>query len=51
MGSVSTALTEEAILKCLKRSWYMPVPKDGRSVEFRDDDIKCTVCQVILFLT
>ncbi|OVA00915.1 zinc finger protein [Macleaya cordata] len=45
MGNVSTALTEEAITKCLKRSCYMPAPLDGRSADSGDDDVKCSICQ------
>ncbi|XP_026404070.1 E3 ubiquitin-protein ligase MBR2-like [Papaver somniferum] len=45
MGNVSTALTEETILKCLRRNCYNPVPADEKNVESGDDDAKCTVCQ------
>ncbi|KAI3967876.1 hypothetical protein MKW92_018119 [Papaver armeniacum] len=45
MGSVSTALTEETISKCLRRNCYKPVPADEKNIESGDDDAKCTVCQ------
>lgn len=49
MGSVSTALTEEALSECLKRSTYQPVsPEDayGGSDDGHSDDVKCSICQV-----
>ncbi|XP_043721493.1 E3 ubiquitin-protein ligase MBR2-like [Telopea speciosissima] len=45
MGSVSTALTEEALSKCLKRSFYIPASLDTVSVDCGDDDVKCSICQ------
>ncbi|XP_038984939.1 uncharacterized protein LOC103701523 isoform X2 [Phoenix dactylifera] len=39
MGTVSTALTEEALSKCLKRSIYMPASTGC------EEDIKCSICQ------
>ncbi|KAF7830188.1 putative E3 ubiquitin-protein ligase RHG1A [Senna tora] len=49
MGSVSTALTEEAISKCLKKSLYQSAPSDNDTAEGcnedKDDDTKCSICQ------
>ncbi|XP_074572737.1 uncharacterized protein LOC141829219 [Curcuma longa] len=45
MGTVSTALTEEALSKCLKRSNYVsasPISGFSRSDE---GDAKCSICQ------
>ncbi|KAG0479466.1 hypothetical protein HPP92_010237 [Vanilla planifolia] len=45
MGSVSTALPEEAFSKCLKRSTFRtcyPLPGISRH---NDDDVKCSICQ------
>nr|XP_029118606.1 E3 ubiquitin-protein ligase RLIM isoform X2 [Elaeis guineensis] len=39
MGTVSTALPEEALSKCLKRSIYMPA-RTGC-----EEDVKCSICQ------
>ncbi|PKU69598.1 E3 ubiquitin-protein ligase MBR2 isoform X1 [Dendrobium catenatum] len=44
MGTVSTALSEEAISKCLKRSMYrsnFTFPRIFR----QGDDLKCSICQ------
>ncbi|KAK4760064.1 hypothetical protein SAY87_023195 [Trapa incisa] len=46
MGTVSTALTEEALLKCLKRESYQKTKcdkEDAANVE--KDDTKCSICQ------
>ncbi|XP_042481712.1 E3 ubiquitin-protein ligase MBR1-like [Macadamia integrifolia] len=48
MGTVSTALTEEALSKCLKRSFYTPASLDTVCVDCGDDDgddVKCSICQ------
>lgn len=43
MGTVSTALTEEALAKCMKKSTY---GHNNTSMETAEDDIKCSICQV-----
>lgn len=49
MGTVSTALTEEALSECIKKSFYQSSPSDDAaesSNEDKDDnDIKCSICQ------
>uniref|UniRef100_A0A7N0TA18 RING-type E3 ubiquitin transferase n=1 Tax=Kalanchoe fedtschenkoi TaxID=63787 RepID=A0A7N0TA18_KALFE len=47
IGSVSTALTEEAMDKCLTKSLYNPSLSDGGSIGFNqdEDDLKCCICQ------
>ncbi|CAL5358740.1 unnamed protein product [Camellia sinensis] len=49
MGNVSTALSEEALLKCLKRSIYQTTtPEEGTmgcSEDGDEDDTKCSICQ------
>ncbi|KAG0482454.1 hypothetical protein HPP92_010538 [Vanilla planifolia] len=46
MGTVSTALSEEALSKCLKRSIYWPsLSSSGFSCHGDDDDAKCIICQ------
>lgn len=49
MGSVSTALTEEALSECLKRSIYQSMPlEDADAVPGSNgdnDDVKCSICQ------
>ncbi|KAF8389393.1 hypothetical protein HHK36_026088 [Tetracentron sinense] len=45
MGTVSTALTEEALSNCLERSCYMPAPPDAGSMGCGGDDVKCSICQ------
>ncbi|KAJ4707698.1 RING/U-box superfamily protein [Melia azedarach] len=47
MGSVSTALTEVAISKCLETSIYQSTPlKEGNfSCSRSNDDVKCSICQ------
>lgn len=48
MGTVSTALTEEALTESLKRDFYQSAPTDDAadSCEENKDDIKCSICQV-----
>lgn len=47
MGSVSTALSEEALLKCVKRSNYVPALQfHGHAAARGEDDAKCSICQV-----
>ncbi|KAJ1425746.1 Zinc finger, RING-type [Sesbania bispinosa] len=47
MGTVSTALTEEELSECLKRSIYQSAPSDDAAEKFNEDkeDIKCSICQ------
>ncbi|KAJ4952082.1 hypothetical protein NE237_028914 [Protea cynaroides] len=45
MGTVSTSLTEEALTKCLKGSFYTPASLDTGNVDCGDDDVKCSICQ------
>ncbi|KAH7573972.1 hypothetical protein JRO89_XS03G0233600 [Xanthoceras sorbifolium] len=47
MGSVSTALTEESLSKCIKTSIYESAPiKDATpSCSGSHDDVKCSICQ------
>ncbi|XP_027331856.1 uncharacterized protein LOC113847149 isoform X2 [Abrus precatorius] len=47
MGTVSTALTEEALSECLKTSTYQSAPSDdvAENCEEDKDDIKCCICQ------
>ncbi|KAK9279836.1 hypothetical protein L1049_013518 [Liquidambar formosana] len=47
MGNVSTALTEETVAKCLKRSIYETTPPEVGTMGFgrEDDDVKCSICQ------
>ncbi|KAF9616173.1 hypothetical protein IFM89_028808 [Coptis chinensis] len=45
MGTVSTALTDEALSKCLESSFYKPVCSDARSISSVDSDVKCSICQ------
>lgn len=44
IGTVSTALSEEALSKCLKRSIYIR-PTLASAVTVCGDDIKCSICQ------
>ncbi|KAF8364621.1 hypothetical protein HHK36_033408 [Tetracentron sinense] len=46
MCTVSTALTEEALLNCLKKNCYMHAPPDAGSMGCEDDDVKCSICRV-----
>ncbi|ESQ32025.1 hypothetical protein EUTSA_v10004038mg [Eutrema salsugineum] len=45
MGTVSTALSEEALLKSLKSSIYRPIDESGGICLNKDDDVKCSICQ------
>ncbi|XP_010421335.1 PREDICTED: E3 ubiquitin-protein ligase MBR1-like [Camelina sativa] len=45
MGTVSTALSEEALLKSLKSSIYLPTDESGDICVNKDDDVKCSICQ------
>ncbi|CAN6877379.1 unnamed protein product [Brassica oleracea] len=46
MGTVSTALSEEALLKSLKLSTFNhPTEKSGGVCLKKDDDVKCSICQ------
>ncbi|OMO90619.1 Zinc finger, RING-type [Corchorus olitorius] len=47
MGTVSTALSEEALDKCLKKSIYEATSSEDTSVscEGEKDDVKCSICQ------
>ncbi|KAI4376359.1 hypothetical protein MLD38_014128 [Melastoma candidum] len=47
MGTVSTALTEEELIKCLKREVHhsMPLPGGATCTGRPNDDLKCSICQ------
>lgn len=47
MGTVSTALSEEKLLKCVKRSIYEVTSPEVGCTELGEDgdDIKCSICQ------
>ncbi|OIV97773.1 hypothetical protein TanjilG_12530 [Lupinus angustifolius] len=45
MGTVSTALTEEALSECLKRSFYQPSDDAAGSCNEHKEDTKCSICQ------
>ncbi|KAL8166495.1 hypothetical protein V2J09_007994 [Rumex salicifolius] len=45
IGTVSTALTEEALEKCLKKSIYQATTTDEGTLIGEADDIKCCICQ------
>ncbi|XP_038898034.1 uncharacterized protein LOC120085870 [Benincasa hispida] len=47
MGTVSTALSEEALTECLNRSIYQSKPKGGTATGSVEDlsDVKCCICQ------
>lgn len=47
MGTVSTALTDDQLSKCLERTTYTIVVSGMNS--HVDDDVKCSICQVFLF--
>ena len=49
MGTVSTALSEEALSKFVKKSGYVPVSQFPGITARGDDDIKCSICQVLPF--
>jgi hypothetical protein len=50
MGTVSTALTEEALSESLKKSIYESTsPEDAAAgCSGEKNDVKCSVCQVFL---
>ncbi|XP_023637144.1 probable E3 ubiquitin-protein ligase RHG1A isoform X2 [Capsella rubella] len=45
MGTVSTALSEEALSRSLKQSIYQVTDETGAISQVKDDDIKCSICQ------
>ncbi|KAG6507117.1 hypothetical protein ZIOFF_032458 [Zingiber officinale] len=45
MGTVSTALTEEAVSKCLNRSNYVPASPISGFSRSNEGDAKCSICQ------
>ncbi|WZY74663.1 probable E3 ubiquitin-protein ligase RHG1A [Brassica napus] len=45
MGTVSTALSEEALSKSLLKSIYQETDETGSTSLNKDDDIKCSICQ------
>ncbi|XP_010541535.1 PREDICTED: E3 ubiquitin-protein ligase RLIM [Tarenaya hassleriana] len=45
MGTVSTALSNEALSRSLKTSIYKATDETGGSCLDKDDDIKCSICQ------
>uniref|UniRef100_A0A1J3CGX3 RING-type E3 ubiquitin transferase n=1 Tax=Noccaea caerulescens TaxID=107243 RepID=A0A1J3CGX3_NOCCA len=45
MGTVSTALSEEALARSLKKSIYQETDETGANSLNKDDDLKCTICQ------
>ncbi|KAL9249461.1 putative E3 ubiquitin-protein ligase HIP1 [Drosera capensis] len=47
MGTVSTALTDEELDKCLKKSTYQMTCPDLRTIGCKGngDDVKCSICQ------
>ncbi|KAL5190136.1 putative E3 ubiquitin-protein ligase HIP1 [Glycine soja] len=47
MGTVSTALTEETLSECLKKSFYQSPPSENaaESCNEHKDDTKCSICQ------
>ena len=53
MGTVSTALSEEALSKCLKKSIYEATSSEDANVscEGEKDDFKCSICQVLFYIT
>lgn len=48
MGTVSTALTEEELSKCLERSIYHTLPTEPGTLDSAGahHDVKCSICQV-----
>ncbi|KAF0903884.1 hypothetical protein E2562_029968 [Oryza meyeriana var. granulata] len=48
IGSVSTALSDEQLVKCLNRSVYKPPNSDLEVNRAVVDDVKCSICQVFL---
>ena len=49
MGTVSTALSEEAFAKCITKSMYQTATVDVEASGCSEDeaDIKCSICQVV----
>ncbi|CAF1696974.1 unnamed protein product [Brassica napus] len=45
MGTVSTALSEEALSRSLKKNIYQETDETGAISLNKDDDIKCSICQ------
>lgn len=45
MGTVSTALSEDALAKCLRSSSFMPPCQVSGIASRGDDDVKCSICQ------
>ncbi|CAF2352631.1 unnamed protein product [Brassica napus] len=45
IGTVSTALSEEALSRSLKKSIYQETDETGPISLDKDDDIKCSICQ------
>ncbi|KAL2346842.1 hypothetical protein Fmac_000842 [Flemingia macrophylla] len=49
MGTVSTAVTEEALSECLKKTFYQSSPSDNADESCNEDkddsDTKCSICQ------
>ncbi|VVB13972.1 unnamed protein product [Arabis nemorensis] len=45
MGTVSTALSEEALSRSLEKSIYQQTDETGSISLNKDDDIKCSICQ------
>lgn len=47
MGSVSTALSEEALSKCIRKSIYQAMPSEIGEFGSKgnEDEVKCTICQ------
>ncbi|CAG7879121.1 unnamed protein product [Brassica rapa] len=45
MGTVSTALSEEALSRSLKKRIYQETDETGAISLNKDDDIKCSICQ------
>lgn len=50
MGTVSTALSEEALSRSLKKSIYQETDETGANSLNMDDNLKCSICQVSLLL-
>ncbi|CAN6974215.1 unnamed protein product [Brassica oleracea var. botrytis] len=45
MGTVSTALSEEALSRSLKKSIFQGTDETGAIYLNKDDDVKCSICQ------
>ena len=50
---MSTALSEEALSKCLKKSIYEATSSEDANVscDGEKDDVKCSICQVLFYIT